>query len=313
MSTPATRSGSPEVTGHRAGRRDAPPSRHAVVDAHLHLWDIGTGDYPWLTPEAGSLYRNFDWRDADAELDASGVDSVVLVQAANSYADTDAMLAVAHQWRRAAGVVGWVPLDRPDEAAASLDRYAADPALVGVRHLIHEEEDGEWLLRPAVQQGLALLAERELPFDVVAVTTGHLAQAAVIAERFPSLRLVIDHLGKPPIEAGGPLHPWADLIDSLAEHSNVYAKLSGLETAGGLGYELEDIEPFVDHALQAFSPARLMWGSDWPVCTLVSPYARIRHNALYLLRNVDDAAVSRLLSGTAVDFYRLASRDAGVP
>lgn len=309
MSTPATGSRSGQPTG-RASCGDDRAALHGVVDAHLHLWNIDTGDYPWLTPEAGPLFRSFDWREADAELDAAGVDSVVLVQAANSYADTDAMLAVARRWRRVAGVVGWVPLDRPEEAAASLDRYTRDPALVGIRHLIHEEEDEEWLLRPAVQDGLSVLAERGVPFDIVAVTTAHLAQAAVIAERFPSLPIVIDHLGKPPIQEAH-LHPWADLMDALAKHSNVFAKLSGLETAADLAYALGDIEPFVDHALQTFTPARLMWGSDWPVCTLASPYGKIRHNALRLVRNLGDGEISRLLRGTAVDFYQLAERESG--
>ncbi|WP_422771101.1 amidohydrolase family protein [Plantactinospora sp. WMMC1484] len=276
-----------------------------VVDAHQHLWDLELVDYPWLTAEYGPIFRTFTEADAEPVLAAAGVRHTVLVQSMDSYADTDHMLTVADRWSRVAAVVGWVPLDRPDEAAEALDRYTGDPRFVGVRHLIHEEADPDWLRRPAVQDGLALLAERGLSFDVVAVLPRHLEHLPWLAERHPTLRMVIDHLGKPPV-AGRGWAPWADLLRAAAGSPTVHAKLSGLNTAAEWqSWTADDLRPYVDHALAVFGPDRLMYGGDWPVALLAGDYPKVWRETNRLLEPLGEADRARILGGTAVDFYRI--------
>lgn len=179
-----------------------------IVDAHQHFWNIETGDYPWLTPDAGVLYRTYAPEDLAPELQAAGVDATILVQAADSYAETDAMLAQADAHPFIAGVVGWVPLTRTEEAAEAIARYGKHRKFVGVRHLIHEEPDPDWLVRESVLESLGLLAAAGLTFDVVSLLPRHLEHVVTIAERHPELRIVIDHLSKPRIK-DREWEPWA--------------------------------------------------------------------------------------------------------
>lgn len=201
-----------------------------VVDAHQHLWDLERGEYEWLSPEYGPLYRTFTPEELEPQLRRAGVDATVLVQAADTLDDTESMLAVADRFAWVAGVVGWLPLSDPGGRDAALERFTAHPAFRGVRHLIHEEPDTDWVLQDAVQAGLRALAARGLTFDVVAVLPRHLEHVPVLARAIPDLRIVVDHLAKPPIKDRG-WQPWADLLAAAAEHPNVFAKLSGLNTA----------------------------------------------------------------------------------
>ena len=182
-----------------------------TIDAHQHFWSLQHSEYAWLTPALGPIYRDFGPDELEPQLGAAGVDATVLVQAENSYADTDYMLSIADERGWVAGVVGWVPLLEPEEAAEALDRYLQHPKFKGVRHLIHDEPDPDWVVQDAVVEGLGLLADRGLPFDVVSVLPRHLEHVVTLAERVPDLRMVIDHLSKPPIAEGG-WEPWASLI-----------------------------------------------------------------------------------------------------
>lgn len=198
-----------------------------------------------------------------------------------------------------------MPLTRPDEAAAALDRYQRDRRFVGIRHLIHEDPDPDWLLRDDVRDGLALLAERGLTYDVVAVLPRHLEHVPVLAERHPDLRLVIDHLAKPPIKERG-WQPWADLLRRAAEHDNVYAKVSGLNTAADWEtWSADDLRPYVDHAIELFGAERLMYGGDWPISVLAGGYTKVWRETERLLAGLDSADRDRILGGTATAFYRL--------
>jgi len=277
-----------------------------VIDAHQHLWDLDRVAYPWLTPDSGPIYRTFTADELEPQLAAAGVDRTVIVQSADSAEDTDFMIEVAGRWPRIAGIVGWVPLDRPDEAADELDRRGKDRRFVGVRHLIHEEPDPDWVLRSEVQDGLALLAERGLTFDVVAVLPRHLELVPVIAERHPSLRLVIDHLAKPPIGERG-WEPWSGLLARAAAWPNVYAKVSGLNTAANWqDWTAADLWPYVERALELFGAGRLMFGGDWPVATLAGDYAKVWRETSVMLDRLGPADRDRVLGGTAAEFYRLA-------
>lgn len=276
-----------------------------VVDAHQHFWDLEAVAYPWLTPADGPIHRTFDWPDLEPELAAAGVDATVLVQAANSVEDTEAMLAQADRHPEVAGVVGWADLTDTAAAVAVLDRFAADPRFVGVRHLIHDEPDPDWLLQDAVLDNLGLLAERDLSFDVVAVLPRHLEHVPTLAERHPGLRLVIDHLAKPPIRERG-WEPWASLLRRAGQYPNVHAKVSGLNTAADWdAWSTSDLAPYVEHAVDVFGPGRLMYGGDWPVSILAGGYQPVWRATLELLAPLPDAERARVLGGTAVDFYRL--------
>lgn len=276
-----------------------------IIDAHQHFWNLDRVAYPWLTPAYGPIYRTFEERDLEPHLDTFGVEGTVIVQSMDSYEDSDYMLEVADRWPRIAGVVGWVPLTRAEEAASVLDRYQRDQRFVGVRHLIHEDPDPDWLLRSDVQDGLTLLAERDLAFDVVAVLPRHLEHVPVLAERHPGLRLVIDHLAKPPVKDRG-WEPWAGLIARAAEHRNVYAKISGLNTAADWEtWSADDLRPYVEHVLQAFGAERLMFGGDWPVAVLAGDYPKVWRETEKLLTEIDEGARARVLGATAAEFYRL--------
>jgi L-fuconolactonase len=279
-------------------------SMATVIDTHLHLWDLA-GDYAWLTPAYGPIYRTFTADEAAAELARAGVDRAVLVQAADTYADTESMLAVADRYDFVAGVVGWVPLHRPAEAAQALDRFTAHRAFKGVRHLIHEEADPDWVIQPVVLDGLRLLAERDLSFDVVAVLPRHLEHVPTLAEAVPNLRLIIDHLAKPPIKDRG-WEPWASLIKRAAEYPNVFAKISGLNTAADWEtWSAHDLRPYVEHALACFGPQRLMFGSDWPVAILAGDYLKVWRETNRLLADLSEADRSAILADTARAVYRL--------
>ena len=169
-----------------------------VVDSHLHVWDLQRSAYSWLGPQHGELYRSFSPDDAEAVLREAGISSAVLVQAEDSEADTELMLAAAEKWDFVAGVVGWVQLDDPDTAAAQLSRYGEQPAFRGVRHLVHDDPRDDFLELTGVRRSLALLSERGLPFDVPDAWPRHLTRLPELADALPDLVLVVDHLGKPP-------------------------------------------------------------------------------------------------------------------
>lgn len=281
-----------------------------IIDAHQHFWNLDRVSYPWLTEAGGPICRNFEPPELVPQLAAAGVDATVVVQAMDSPQDTGYMLEQAARYPFIAGVVGWVPLDRPDEAAAALDRYldhdheTAAARLTGVRHLIHEEPDPGWLLRDTVIEGLRVLAERDVSFDVVAMPA-HLRHVPVLAERVPGLRMVIDHLGKPPI-ASGEWEPWASLLRSAAECPGVCAKISGLGTeANRETWTAADLQRYVDHALDVFGADRLMFGSDWPVSVLAGGYAKVWRETGKVLAGLSAEDRAAIYGGTAQRFYGL--------
>ena len=275
-----------------------------VIDAHLHLWDVDRGHYLWLDPST-PLHRSWTTDDAAPLLQAAGIDAAVLVQAEDSYADTVAMLATAdaHDW--VAGVVGWVPLSKPQEAVRALDHFTGHSCFKGVRHLTHDEADPAWLLRAGVDESLSEVAARDLALDVVAVTPEHLRLVPTLAERHPDLRIVVDHLAKPPIAARG-WDPWAGAMAAAAEGPNVHAKLSGLGTAADWDtWTASDLQPYVDHVLEVFGAERVLYGGDWPVATLAGDYQRTHDETTKTLAGLSAAERDRVLGGTAVHVYRL--------
>jgi L-fuconolactonase len=257
-------------------------------------------------PEYGPLYRTYEPRELEPQLKAVGVYYTVLVQAANSYDDTNYMLRQADAFPWIIGVVGWVPLDNPREVAAILDRkYTKYPKFRGVRHLIHEEQDTNWLSRKLVIESLGLLAERGLTCDIVSVLPSQLKHVPKLAERVPKLKLVIDHLSKPPIKDKG-WNPWARQMKECAAFNNVYAKISGLNTAADWAtWSAEDLKPYIDHAVDIFGAERLMFGSDWPVAVLAGDYQKVKVETEKAIAHLSKSQRDAIWSKTAVSFYGL--------
>ena len=277
-----------------------------IIDTHQHLWNLDRVAYPWLTPDFGPICRTFEPPELAPLLAPAGVTCTVVVQAANSYADTEYMFEQAALYPWICGVVGWVPLLLPDVAGRAIERYRLNPLFLGVRHLIHNEADPRWLLQPRVIEGLRLLADAGLAFDVVATLPEHLACIPVLSEKIPELRMVIDHLGQPPV-ATHSLGRWAGDMRAAAANPKVYAKISGLGTASGNwdGWQAEDLRPYVEDAVEVFGPARCMVGGDWPVSVLAGGYVKAWTAYRALLDGMSAGDRARILSGTAIEYYGL--------
>ena len=286
-----------------------------VIDAHLHLWNTERLPYEWMQrPENAAINRTFGVEDFRSRAARAGVDRAVLVQAADTAADTEAMFEIASGHPEIAGVVAWVPLDRPDEAAIQLDQLAARPGFAGIRNLIHDQPDPDWLLRPLVGEGLALLEQQGIPFDVISVLPRHLRHVPVLSERYPALRMVLDHLAHPPLGGGDPVGPgswtdaahWGELITAAARNPLVFAKVSGLYPPDP-SWTAEDLRSVVEFAFELFGPDRLMFGSDWPVAELGGGYVKMRTELGKLFDQLSAPERDAILSTTATRFYALSA------
>jgi L-fuconolactonase len=276
------------------------------VDAHLHLWDLDRGAYSWLTPDLGPLHATFTAEQARVELDACGVGRAVLIQAEDSLHDTELMLdtAAGHDW--VVGVVGWVQLDDPAAAAEQLDRWAQQPALCGIRHLVHDDPRDDFLRLPSVRQSLRLVADRGLAFDVPDAWPRHLADTAELTAALPDLRVVVDHLGKPPF-GGGDWAAWRRALADVAARPATVAKVSGLQVPGR-PLTVEGLRPAWETALELFGPRRLMWGSDWPMTVRTEGYAGTWDVLSTLIGELSPDEQDLLVGGTATEVYRLDRR-----
>jgi L-fuconolactonase len=273
-----------------------------VIDAHLHLWNAGDG-YDWLQGAPAPLRRTFTAAEAERELLAAGVASAVLVQAEDSTRDTQAMLAVAHERRWIAGVVGWVRLDDESEARAQLDALADEPLLVGIRHLVHDDPRDDFLALPAVRRSLRAVAEAGLAFDVPDAWPRHLEAVGVLATSLPELRIVVDHLAKPP-RGGDDFEDWRRALRRVAASVNVVAKVSGLHVPGQ-PFDADALRPVWEEALEAFGPSRLMYGGDWPMTVPIGGYQPTWNVLRSLIDELSPGERDAVLAGTARRVYRL--------
>lgn len=277
-----------------------------IVDSHVHLWQIARGDYDWMTgpgTEAlAPIRRDFAAGDLRPLLGGAGVDRVVLVQAAATVAESRFLLQQAAAMPQVAGVVGWVAMD--DAAVEdSLEELAADDAFKGVRPMIHDIADPDWMLGDALTPAFRALVRKDLAFDCL-VRPLHLPNLLTLLGRHPDLRAVICHGAKPEIEAGR-FTDWAAQMTALAQETAAFCKLSGLITEAGPGWTPAGLRPYVEHLLEIFGPKRLIWGSDWPVLTLTASYDdwwTAAHGLLADLSETDKAAV---FGGNALRAYRL--------
>ena len=272
------------------------------VDAHQHFWRLDRADYGWLTPAQAPIYRDFEPADLAPLLARAGIDATVLVQAAPTVAETRFLLELAAATPAVAGVVGWAPLDAPN-APDVVAELARAPHLKGLRPMIHDIPDVDWMLGPALAPGLRAIAASDLVFDAL-VRPPHLPNLRRLLDRHPDLRVVIDHGAKPEIGEGR-REPWATHMAGLARDSRAWVKLSGLVTEDGPGWSVERLRPYVDHLLECFGPDRLIFGSDWPVVTLRASYAEWVAAALALIGGLERDAQDRVLGLNAIACYRL--------
>lgn len=280
-----------------------------TIDAHQHVWDLSAARYPWLGPQHAPIDRTMSFADLRPALRAAGIQATVLVQAADNDADTDAMVAAADANPEVAAIVAYLPLENPERAVDRLSELRADTRIVGIRNLIHDQPDPDWILRPDVDEGLGVLEAAGLAFDYVAVLPRHLEHLPTLSERHPNLRIVIDHLAKPPV-GGDNREPWWSLIKRAAENPLVHAKVSGLySSVGALGdWSVEGIRPYVDRAIEVFGADRLMFGGDWPISVLAGGYERVFEGFSSLIAGLDATSRENLVGATAERFYRI---DAG--
>ena len=236
-------------------------------------------------------------------LEGVGVSRTVLVQAHQSIEEAHWMLDIVERTDFVAGVVAWADLTSPD-LGRDLDSICTRPGLVGIRHQVEEEPDETWLSKPAVIEGLKEVARHDLAYDLL-VKGPHIKYVPQLAEKVPDLRMVVDHIAKPPI-AAGVTEPWATGIAAVADIPGVYCKLSGLVTeADHERWTVADLKPYVDHVVEQFGFDRLMWGSDWPVCLLAASYDRVFSAAMEAVGDLTPEQRAGLLSKNATDFYRL--------
>lgn len=276
-----------------------------IVDTHLHLWHPEAGHYQWLAGAPDVLNRPYELDDSAEDRAGLGITGVVLVQADDDDADTEAMLAVAEASPEVMGVVGYVPLHEPDVAVARLAELHSRPALVGIRNLIHDRPDPDWVLRPDVTEGLALVERAGLPFDLVTNRARHLDHIPTLGERFGDLTLVIDHLGKPPIGESVGQERWREQMRIAASNPKVVAKLSGLYGPDSTPVGTDELRGWIATALELFGPDRLMVGSDWPVSELAGGYRTVTAQVLDLVAELAGSQAPAILSGTARRTYGL--------
>jgi L-fuconolactonase len=275
------------------------------IDAHQHFWHPARNDYGWMPPGDPVLTRPYGPADLWPQLQAAGVEGTILVQAAPTLQETEYMLGLADATPWVKGVVGWVDFENPGDAA-QLARLARHPAFKGVRPMIQDIPDDAWMHRDAVQWAYAAIIDHDLTFDALGFPR-HLDHFLALLHRYPAMRVVVDHCMKPQIRAQTPasFRHWADGMARIAGETRAFCKFSALITEAQADWTVEDLQPYVDHVLAAFGPARVMWGSDWPVCRLRGEYADWRRAALDLTQGLSAADRAMVFGGTARAFYRL--------
>ena len=273
-----------------------------IIDAHHHLWQSARGDYHWMQHAPDVLHRDYMPQDMAPLLQRFGVAKTIVVQAAQTRAETDFLLDLATCTEFIAGIVGWLDMES-DDFAEQLRAYRDRPKFVGIRPMLQDIEDDAWILRPTVLRNLRRIADSGIAFDFLTLPR-HLQHVASALENVPGLRAVIDHISKPPI-ASGALDPWRDAIVRIAAFDDVYCKLSGMITeADASAWAVADLQPYVHHVVTCFGANRLMFGSDWPVCRIAGEYGDVLASAMLSLP-VELRGDTRIFSANAARFYRV--------
>lgn len=273
------------------------------IDAHHHLWQYSEEAYPWISDSMHVLKRDFLPEDIASEVRANNIDGCIVVQAQQTLDDTYALLGYADRHAFLRGVVGWAPISC-STFPSILEELCSHPKLLGLRHVVQDEPDDNFILSKDFNVGVDRLAKENLVYDVL-IFAKHLPQTIAFVDRHPQQVFVLDHIGKPPI-AERVLSPWRENLRDLARRENVYCKLSGLMTeANWNDWKEEDFQPYVDTVIEAFGPARIMMGSDWPVCLLAGSYSRWMELVHKWISSLSADEQDRILGGSAAEVYRV--------
>jgi len=283
---------------------------HKIIDTHVHIWDLEHIHYPWLDGDTTILNRSYAVAELEPERKKAGINYGVFVQAEDSYADADYMLAMCESNPWMVGAVCWVPLLNPEEVEKILtEKYLKNKYFKGVRHLIHFDNNPQWMLNKKVLESLNILVKYNLPYDVVGILNDHLVTALKVAEKVPGLRMVIDHLNQPPISKNERFGKWGELMREAAQHQNFYSKISGLGTVTKKNEDdwgADDIKPYVEFTLEHFGDDRCFCGGDWPVSLLAGGYARTWKTYVNILEELlTPESQNKVLFNNAARFYDL--------
>jgi L-fuconolactonase len=275
-----------------------------MIDAHHHLWKYSAAEYPWITSQMQVIRRDFLPAQLEELMHHFGIEGTVAVQARQTLEETSWLLSLAEQHPLIRGVVGWVPLTDGARVKPHLERFAGNPRLRGVRHVIHDEPDPRYILRDDFNAGVAALLEFKLRYDIL-IFEKHLPAAIEFVDRHPNQVFILDHMAKPRIKERI-ISPWDRNMREIAKRENVYCKLSGMVTEANIeAWKPQDLEPYIDVVLGAFGPRRIMYGSDWPVLLRASDYARWFGTVNNAISKLSKAEQERIMGGTAVEAYGL--------
>jgi L-fuconolactonase len=273
------------------------------IDSHQHFWHYNPAQHVWMTESMTVLRRDFLPDDLAPLLKSTGFDGTVAVQARQSLEETAWLLALSDQYEPIRGVVGWVDL-RAEDVGDQLRRYAGHPKLKGVRHIVEDEPDVEFIVRPEFRRGIGVLAEFGLTYDLL-LRPAHLPAALKLVREFSRQPFVVDHIAKPSIKTKS-LTPWREGLRALAEEENVSCKLSGMVTeADWQAWVPDDFGPYLEMVIDAFGVNRVMIGSDWPVCTLAGDYQPVMDIVLQYVERYPLETREKILGGNCARFYRL--------
>lgn len=274
-----------------------------TLDTHQHFWKADRGDYHWMTRDVPILARDYLPDHLRPELRKVGVSQTILVQAAQTVAETDFLLKIAEETDFVAGVIGWFDLEDENFPAVFEEEQTRHPKLIGVRPMLQDLGNDRWITGAKVIKNLTYLAKRKSVFEFLTYTR-HLPFVLQVLDQVPGLHAVVDHISKPEIKKGK-LEPWKDLMSRVARHENVFCKLSGMVTeADHNGWRPDHLRPYIEHVLDSFGEDRVMFGSDWPVCLLAASYAEVI-NALrtVVADHLSPDGLTKLFSNNGRGFY----------
>jgi L-fuconolactonase len=275
-----------------------------IIDAHQHFWDKQLFNYDWLNnPDVKLINKSYLPHDLEQHLKFCGIDRSVFVQVQHSLEENRWVLKLAEENNFIAGVVGWVDLQSPNVEQQLLE-FKDHPKFVGIRHVVQDEPDDDFIIRPAVLNGLKILEKHHVPYDLLFYTK-HLKHAVTVAQYCPELPFVIDHLSKPKIKTQD-LGNWETEIKAAAKYPNMFCKISGMVTeADHEHWKSSDMLPFFDIVVESFGPERLMYGSDWPVCELAANYEEVYGLFQELVFSLSPTERQQIAGQTAINFYKL--------
>jgi L-fuconolactonase len=279
-----------------------------MIDSHHHFWWQGRHTYTWPAPVGDRFARDFTPEDLRPELARCGIKGTVLIQVLHQLGgETEESLDLSREIGFVRGVVGWLPLVDPQAASNALERLRGLGKLVGVRHLISNEPDPRWLLQPRVLESLGFLAAAGLVFDAIPINAAQFESVLDVAGRLPELKIVINHLGRPPIPEQG-WEPWATQAARASEHRNIAMKLSiGLDVIMRWRWSTDAVRRYSDHVLDLFGPNRVMAASNWPVILLGASYQEAWNGITDLADGLSVPERHAVLGGTAERIYALSS------